>query len=163
MTDVTKEAQYRTQRNSALTQLTVANAILEHMGVKPDALATANNLFPGLEIKDGKVTNFAINDQQKTVFDALIGKKAEASKESEAPAADDIAAQVAAGVKKELEALRVKGAIPEAPEAIPATSTESASAGLNKAAIEAMTPDQINANWDTISTALESGSLGAEQ
>ncbi len=173
MTDTNQEAaKYRTERNNTLVQLEGAKALLKAAGFTDQALETVSNLTSGFTpvIENGKVTNFAFNEQQMVVLNTLVPSaqtkappvpddntaKPGAKQETEA----EMTARITKSVTETLAAQAAGKAIPDSSGAIPPNAGGN-TGGLTRESIEAMTPEQINANWPAVQEAMQSGALSA--
>jgi len=166
MSENQEAAKYRTQRNSALKEVQSLRALLKSAGVDDSVVNTAVSVLGVNEVtvEDGKVSNFAISEQQQAVLDKLV-KKAEPEKPTPDPDPEPEPDATVEAVKKVLQEMGIepKGSnatkVPGAPQ--PSEGTPKPGGGMTREAVQAMTPEQINSNWETISQALSNGSLNA--
>jgi len=162
MSENKEAAKYRTQRNTALKETKALRALLKTAGVEDSVVNTAVSVLSvnDVTVEDGKVSNFAISKQQQEVLDKLV-KKVEPPQPDPEPKPDATVEAVKAVLKemgietKESNTTKVPGG----PN--PSEGTPKPGGGLTREAVQAMTPEQINANWKDISQALSNGSLNA--
>lgn len=171
MSDPKKDdVKYREQRNVAYKENAVLNALLKTVGIEPDAIKTALEAFNGVNIQfeqTGEVKPLSISDAQQSILNDLAkpGAKKDDSDKSDGDKGDDaIAAAVAKALKDAgIETPGESDNSTKAPGGHNPSNGKTSSTGLTNEVVDAMSEEQINENWDAISTALKNGTIGSTQ
>lgn len=187
-------AKYRTQRNDALKANKALTSMLSTMGVSEGTIAAAMASIgeKQVQVDDGKVTNWALTEQEQGVIKALLpaapkkegdstdGGENKDTNQTQMPAFDmskmdmnnPLSAMMGMMMMNMMQNMGMKPGESKASKTVGDGVTrlpgspepgKGTAPAFTRESVAKMTPEQINKNWEAISQALGEGQLAVTQ